>query len=393
MALDPDRVGPGYVLTAGGTHEAGWRLEAGVSSYANNGRPIAASVFVTTNSRSETATADTSFANSEDRDVVGGQVLQHGNLAAGYTGAQVTGSTGDVTTADVFAWPQGLVTVAASQLDNAGGIWIASPAEEGDVTFIAADSTQSTPDTTPTTQHLQTRMDDNGKLVVFGHDLGHDWEIRLNNGVTQFFVDGVENPGGGFSFAPGSSIDVDVDGGTFKIGVEPLSVKAWSVTVDGTEPPQTIEGGYTPAQANDGSPANFWVMALPGSGTGVFDDSESLPMFISWPTPLYPDGYFAAGSDAVVSWGIAHHTDQCALVKVIGADPSDSGTSECLPSWYAISLNGGSAPVIGGVYGQRTATIAVVLPGETRMTSAFGQLPQCSTSPGNRTSRTPSSAS
>ena len=67
------------------------------------------------------------------------------------------------------------------------------------MTFIAGDSPQSTPDTAPTSQHLQTRMDDNGKLVVFGHDLGHDWEIRLNNGVTQFFVDGVENPGGGFS--------------------------------------------------------------------------------------------------------------------------------------------------------------------------------------------------
>ena len=108
-------------------------------------------------------------------------------------------------------------------------------------------------------------------------------------------------------------------------------MKSWTVTVDGTEPPQTIEGRYTPAQANDGSPANFWVMALSGIGTGVFDDSDALPMFISWPTPLYPDGYFAAGSDGVVSWGIAHHTDQCALLKVIGADPSDSGTSDACP--------------------------------------------------------------
>ena len=33
--------------------------------------------------------------------------------------------------------------------------------------------------------------------------------------------------------------------------------------------------------------------------------------------------------------------------------------------------------MIGGVYGQRTATVAVVLPEGTRMTSATGRLPQC----------------
>ena len=66
-----------------------------------------------------------------------------------------------------------------------------------------------------------------------------------------------------------TSIAVDVDGGTFLIGIYPLSMTAWTVTVDGSEPPRVIAGRSTPAQANDGHPANLWLVALPGSGTGV----------------------------------------------------------------------------------------------------------------------------
>ncbi len=75
--------------------------------------------------------------NSEDVDIVGDQVVQHGNLAGGFTGVDVTGRDGVVTHADVYAWPQDLLTIADSQaLDSAGGIWLATPPEEGDVTFI-----------------------------------------------------------------------------------------------------------------------------------------------------------------------------------------------------------------------------------------------------------------
>ena len=116
----------------------------------------------------------------------------------------------------------------------------------------------------------------------------------------------------------------------------------------------------------------------PDSGTGVSRGPSSLPTFVSWPTPLYPDGLFGAGSDGVVSWGIAHHTDQCALVKVIGADPTDSGTSDCLPSWYELDRNGDATPLIGGVYGRQNATVAIVLPGETPMT-ASRRTPRCVT--------------
>lgn len=169
-----------------------------------------------------------------------------------------------------------------------------------------------------------------------------------------------------------------MDGGTLLIGVFDRSVTSWTVTVDGGEPAQIIQGGSTPAQDVGGHPANLWLVALPGSGTGVSRGPTSLPLFVSWPTPLYPDGLFGAGSDGVVSWGIAHHTDQCALLKVIGADPSDAGTSDCLPSWYELNRIGDATPLIGGFYGEQNATVTLVLPGETPV-SATGQTPDCFT--------------
>ena len=147
VALDPHGVGPAYVLAAGGTAQEGWRLEAGIKSFAADGKPMPASIFVTTASGSETAKADATLFNSEDLDVVGGQVVQHGNLAGGFTGVDVTGPDGVVTHADVYAWPQDLLTIADSQaFDNAGGIWLATPPQEGEVSFIEATGDQSVPE-------------------------------------------------------------------------------------------------------------------------------------------------------------------------------------------------------------------------------------------------------
>src|SRR5262245_8931557 len=84
---------------------------------------------------------------------------------------------------------------------------------------------------TGTAPRLQTRGGDDGDLVVFGHDLGHDWEIHHDGGVLRFLVDGTEDPGGGFSFSIGSSTGIDVDGGTFLIGVFDRNVTSWRVAV------------------------------------------------------------------------------------------------------------------------------------------------------------------
>jgi hypothetical protein len=200
--------------------------------------------------------------------------------------------------------------------------------------------------------------------------------MQHDNGEIQFYVDGAGAPQGSFSFSSGASTAIDVEGGTFLIGVFDPSVTSWAVTVDATDtaPAHTIDGRYTPAQDAIGHPANLWLIALPGSGTGTATGPSSLPTFVSWPANRYPDGLFGAGSDGVVSWGIVHHNDQCVLVKVIGTDPSDSGTSECLPSWHELNRNGDATPLIGGVYGQKNATVVIVLPSGTPVNVAGGTL-------------------
>ena len=299
--------GPGYVLASGGTEQEGWRLEAGIASFANDGRPMPASIFVTTAPGAEKAKADATLFNSEDVDLVGDQVVQHGNLAEGFTGVDVAGPDGAVTHADVYAWPQDLLTIAGSHaFDGAGGIWVATPPQEGDVTFIPETDSQTTPapQETPVGNKLHTRMDDSGNLVIFGHDLGHDWEIQHDNGVVRFFVDGVEQPEGSFAFTTGASIAVDVDGGTFLIGVFDRSVTSWSVrSTRRIRSRRTHRRRIDAGPGRVGKPANVWLVALPGSGTGIASGISSLPTFVSWPTPLYPDGLFGAGSDGVVSWG------------------------------------------------------------------------------------------
>ena len=136
--------GPGYVLVAGGTEQEGWRLEAGIASFANDGRPMPASIFVTTAPGAEKAKADATLFNSEGVDLVGDQVVQHGNLAEGFTGVDVVDPDGAVTHADVYAWPQDLLRIAGSHaFDGAGGIWVATPPQEGDVTFIPGADSQT----------------------------------------------------------------------------------------------------------------------------------------------------------------------------------------------------------------------------------------------------------
>ena len=96
-----------------------------------------ASIFVTTAPGAEKAKPDATLFNSEGVDLVGDQVVQHGNLAEGFTGVNITGPDGAVTHADVYAWPQDLLTIAGSHaVDGAGGIWVATPLQEGDVTLI-----------------------------------------------------------------------------------------------------------------------------------------------------------------------------------------------------------------------------------------------------------------
>lgn len=224
---------------------------------------------------------------------------------------------------------------------------------------------------------LQIREADHGQIVVYGNDLGHDWQLRHDHGEIQLYLDGGASPDRSFPFQSGMVVAADTSGGTFLIGVFDLRTDSWSVTEDdaSTNPGRTIEGRWTSAQDNDGRPVRLWLIALPDDGTGILTGTSMIQSFVSWPANRYPDGVFGAGSNGDVSWGILHHTDQCALVRVIGKDPSDSGTSPCLPSWHELDQHGGT-PLVGGVYGQTVATAVVVLPEGTHV-DAVGAKVDC----------------
>ena len=280
VALDAHRVGPAYVLAAGGTAQEGWRLEAGIKSFAADGKPMPASIFVTTASGAETAKADATLFNSEDVDVVGDQVVQHGNLAGGFTGVDVTGPDGVVTHADVYAWPQDLLTIADSQaFDNAGGIWLATPPQEGDVTFSRA-TRRNRPVDSDATPHRSDTSRPRGRPILasscHGHDLGHDWEIHRTHGVTFVSSSTASRTGGSFTFSVGASVAVDVEGGTYLSASSPERCPPGPSRVDGSRNQAGLIAGRVDARAGAMRQRPSLAGRAAGIRTGVYSGAGEL---------------------------------------------------------------------------------------------------------------------
>src|SRR4029077_6421475 len=98
--------------------------------------------------------------------------------------------------------------------------------ERGDVRPTLTSAPTPAPSASaPSAKQLQTRIDPDGSTVVYGHDLGHDWEIRRVDNAFELFLDGSTPPmAGSFSATLGASTQVDVGGGTFVIGIEDQTV-------------------------------------------------------------------------------------------------------------------------------------------------------------------------
>ena len=165
-----------------------------------------------------------------------------------------------------------------------------------------------------------------------------------------------------------------IGGGTFLLSVQDPTVKHLAVTTDATdtEPSTTIAGRWAAAQDNAGEPARIWLVPLPGSGTGTQQMNNDLPTFVSWPSfpPLRDGLMFSAGSDGVVSWALQYRDDRCMLLRTLGADPGDSGTSGCIEPWW----NTDTEAKVFGVAGSSRATMAVVLTHRPPTTVASSQL-------------------
>ena len=364
VAPDAYRVGPAYVLAAGGTAQEGWRLEGGIKSFAADGKPMPASIFVTTASGAETAKADATLLNSEAVDVVGDQVVQHGNLAGGYTGVDVTGPDGVVTHADVYQWPQDLLTIADSQaFDNAGGIWLATPPQEGDVSWLEATGTDPSPSSEPAPHDgpaetaLDYRQLDSGAVVATGNDFGTDWTLTDTRGRLRLSFGADEEV---ISLAPGSGTGQDYAGGTLWIQREPLSVHRVDVSTDVAGTDVLAVGKWMPSDERAMGNDRVWVVALPGSGQGYSQVTGELAQAWTWPTTSPPGAgdVIASSGDAQISYAMRWTDQQCPTIEITESLNGDVGTSDCLLPWD------GSTPVVGGLYAEHEAIVAITGPAD-----------------------------
>jgi hypothetical protein len=356
--------GPGYVVAAGVGGDTSWRLEAGITSFdRQSGAPTVGAVMVTTTGGAEgSRTVDLSTArpvNDDYLDLGRGGIVQFGTASAAVTAIDIDLPGGGTVTATMFPWS----APAMPNLPIAdGSIWFAQTAERGDVhaTLPPAPPSAPTPSPSDHAGQLDTRQTANGDIVIYGHDLGHDWEIRHHDGAVEFFVDGAPDPTNTFRFAMGTETQIDVDGGTFLLGVLDQTVHSLTVTTDATatQPSTTIQGRWAPTQDNSGAQARMWLVPLPGSGTGTEQRNNDLPSFDSWPSqPLHEGTSFASMSDGTVAYTLRYQNDQCVRLVTLGADSGNAGTSQCLPPWQ----NLGNDPMVGGVYGSTRATVALVV--------------------------------
>jgi hypothetical protein len=358
--------GPGYVLAAGRGGDTSWRLEAGITSFdRQDGTPVVGAVMVTTDPSGEgSRTVDLPTdrpVNDDYVDLASAGVVQFGTASGDVTGIDVVDASGHAQPVTLLPWPTGLATLQGTRMPS-GWLWFAGNTQRGDVRPTLASAPTPAPSASaPSAKQLQTRTDPDGSTVVYGHDLGHDWEIRRVDNSFELFLDGSTTPiAGSFSAALGASTQVDVGGGTFVIGIEDQTVQSFDVTTDATDqtPSTTIVGRWTAVRDGLGEQGRLWVLALPGSGTGLQLMRDDLPTFVSWPSnPLRDGSLIAGGSDGVVSWGLSWRNDHCIVLKTLGADPGNSGTSACLPPWSELKHD----PLVGGFYGSTRSTSALVV--------------------------------
>jgi hypothetical protein len=384
VALDPNRAGPGYVLAAGGNADAGWRLEAGVGSIAGDGQPMPGAILaIVENGEERSSTvrpAVGSVGTVETLDQVGDQVVQWGTVSGRFSGVEIDGPDGTVTKGDLYTWPQSVVEIADPRaFADPTSIWIATPPQEGVVRWVEAPTPTATPTQAPSSQgtpvgQLQTRTDANGiDQVIYGNDLGHDWELRQDAGELALSVDGTSY--GSFPMVNGQWREYDVDGGSYIVGMFDNSVDRLVVARTPIGSTGVIVDGRFAVYDGSGEPGRLWFIPLEGTGSGTLrsmNDATPLGWHITWPstTNLTSGSVLRAGGDGITySWSLQWRDDRCA--QLFWQTPHYTQIAGCLPPWSDLAKQGGT-PLIGGQYASDpsgTSGIVLVLPAETSIAS------------------------
>ncbi len=355
--------GPGYVLATGDAGGTSWRLEAGITSLSqNNGAPSVAAVLVTTDQDGEasrTVSVPTTPSVLDDYSDLGSAgVVQFGTATFGVTGIDIVDANGIATAATLVRWPAGIQTLDGVDRGVDGWIWFALADERGEVRArTTSEPTSSVAPSPDGTQLDYTRSGDT--VTATGTDIGHDWKIRTDGTRVWLYIDGALWEDTVHSTLRGAQMHIDLDGGTFLIGLQPSSVDTVTVDVDATDttPAHQIAGRYGPVQDVFGKDGRLWLVVLPGTGAGMETIGEELPWFLSWPTlPMTNGSIVASGTDPTVSWGLRYRDAQCMVLETIGADPGDTATSDCLRP-----PENPTSAMIQGAFGTNRSTMAILV--------------------------------
>jgi hypothetical protein len=379
---------PGYVVAAGDDGATAWRIEAGFP-FRGSASGIGTTLITSDEDAHETVSDPVAPVGSGEAPTE--EVLplapQPSALLWGTSSPDVTAivdvaGDGTRTAATLVPWPDGMrITTSRDeqpQLD--GWIWFAVVPEPGRIETTGVTSASATPAPPTRAVQLRTRQTDTGDLVIYGNDLGHGWELRHENGRIVVYLDGSSTPSGSVEMLNGRWGVIDVDGGSFVVGSFDDSVRRLWVTEQGSD--ASIDGGYANAQDRTGAPGRVWLIPLPGSGWGTLENGVATRgWWISWPsvTNLHRGAVLRAGGDGTdVSWSLVWRDDHCVQLQVDTS--SVAGASDCLPPWVDLQRKGGT-PLVGGVYGQQVAVIALVLPPDATITSfgtdGAGPEPEC----------------
>jgi hypothetical protein len=379
---------PGYVVASGDDGTTAWRIEAGFL-FRDSTSGIGTTLITSDENAHETVSDPVAPVGSGEDPSEEMQPLtpQPSALIWGTSPPDVTAIAnvtpdGTPTEATLVPWPDEMrATVAEDeqpQLD--GWIWFATVPEPGRIETSRSVPQSVSPSRSTHAEQLRTRQTDAGDLVIYGNDLGHGWELRHEDGRIVLYLDGSSTPAGSVDMVNGRWGVIDVDGGSFVVGSFDDSVRRLWVTPQGSD--ASIEGGYADAQDRTGAPGRVWLIALPGTGWGTLENGVATRgWWISWPsvTNLHRGAVLRAGGDGTdVSWSLVWQDDHCVQLQVDTS--SIAGTGDCLPPWVDLQRSGGT-PLVGGVYGQRLAVIALVLPPDATIasfrTDGAGPDPEC----------------
>jgi hypothetical protein len=360
---EPTTASPGYVVAAGVDGGTAWRLEAGFP-FRGSGSGIGATLVVTDAEGHETASSPVPPAQPKGEPTERTERLADGSgwLAWGTSSRLVSAMTsvapdGTRTPATLLPWPDGMRSLVrtdeATQLD--GSIWYAIVPQLGPMQVSGDSSLAAAPEPLAVTA-LPYRVEGSA-TVANGSDLGHAWQFRAQGNTLDLRVDGSD--AGGFTGAGSGQTAcgrVDVSGGTFLLCEETADVSYVRVTADVSGEQPVADGRWMPA--GDPADGRAWIVALPGEGTGYQTGSGGHPLAISWPSRAVPQpgDVTSAGMTGAISWAIRWTDQACPVMDVVFSRVGDTGTSSCLIPWD------GSDPAVGGVYGQREATIILTGP-------------------------------